>query len=189
MVNLCWFVLSCCTNRFLDLVAICVRISNWKLWVSLTILLFRFIASAWLLNKKKKCKICHRTSNLKLLFSKFISMSSTSVRVCRKSWEPETPVEKTLILKLLKVNNVQRAIFVLLRLNPSFRGRKNRFFFYLTELDLTYFQIIVHISGRCRNLGPGRIYRASRVRSFGRIRIGICDPISHRSRLMKGTEF
>ena len=31
VVNLCWFVLSCCTNRFLDLVAICVRISNWKL--------------------------------------------------------------------------------------------------------------------------------------------------------------
>ena len=53
VVNLCWFVLSCCTNRLLDLVAICVRISNWKLWVSLTILLFRFIASAWLLNNNK----------------------------------------------------------------------------------------------------------------------------------------
>ena len=175
VVNLCWFVLSCCTNRFLDLVAICVRISNWKLWVSLTILLFRFIASAWLLNKK--CKICHRTS--KLLFSKFISMSSSSVRVCRKSWEPETPVEKTLILKLLKVNNVQRVIFVLLWLNPSFRGRKNRFFFYLTELDLTYFQFIYQEDVVISDLGEFIEYLGCVPLGWSRLGFVIQDHTDH----------
>ena len=67
-----------------------------------------------------------------------------------------------------------------LRLLPTFRGRKNRFFFYLTKLITniqpnvtikkfkkslqapelfrkTYFHMKVIKSGRCHNVGPGQI--------------------------------
>ena len=67
-----------------------------------------------------------------------------------------------------------------LRLLPTFRGRKNRFFFYLTKLITniqpnvtikkfkkslqapelfrkTYFHMKVIKSGRCYNVGPGQI--------------------------------
>ena len=73
-----------------------------------------------------------------------------------------------------------RIISKRLRSLPTFRGRKNRLFFYFTKLNSitqpnvsmkkcseivkstratskTYFQIKVNKSGKCHNLGPGRI--------------------------------